>query len=160
MPFMGLKIIQIMKYFAYGSNLNISDLKKWCERRNEEMPILKNPKITKINNFMIGFTRKSISRAGGVADLVLSKGDFCYGVTFDATENDFEILDKKEGVNEDGTGAYERLELTNEIITYQVRIKNENFIQPSEKYLDVIIEGAKYHKLPNEWIKKLETFRN
>jgi hypothetical protein len=149
-----------MKYFTYGSNLNIADLKKWSKKRDEEIPILKNPKITKLENYAIGFTRKSKERGGGVADLILNKGDFCYGVTFDTTENDFKILDKKEGVKKDGAGAYERLELENGVITYKVRVKDADFIQPSEEYLNIIIDGARNYNLPSKWIKKLESFRN
>jgi gamma-glutamylcyclotransferase len=148
-----------MKYFAYGSNLNLADLKKWCDKRNENMPKLKNPKITKLENFELGFTRNSFGRKGGVADIIFSKGNFCYGVVFDVAEHDFKILDKKEGVHEDGMGAYERLELENGSITYKVRVKDDNFIQPSNEYLDVIITGAKNHELPDDWIEKLESFR-
>ncbi len=148
-----------MKYFAYGSNLNLEDLKKWCEKRNEDIPKLENPKITKLENFAIGFTRNSNERGGGVADLIFSKENFCYGIIFDATKYDFKILDKKEGVKEDKTGAYERLELENDVITYKVRVKDADFIQPSDEYLNIIIDGARNHKLPNGWIEKLESFK-
>lgn len=148
-----------MKYFAYGSNLNNKDLESWCKRKNKNIPKMTNPTIIKLENFAIGFTRRSITRGGGVADIISREGDFCYGVAFDIPEEDFKILDKKEGARVDGTGSYKRIRLPNNMITYEVVTREADFVKPTKEYLDTIIEGAKNHNLPIEWIEKLESFR-
>ncbi len=147
-----------MKYFAFGSNLNAEDLKKWCIDNGAKIPNLLNPQIKRLENYKIGFTRKSKKRGGGVADIIESKEDYCYGIVFDVTEDDLNIIDKKEVVRSDHKGAYERLYFSDSLVTY-VANKQGNFFQPSDKYLTVIIEGAKNHGLPKEWIEKLESFK-
>ncbi len=148
-----------MRYFGYGSNLNEKDLKKWCDRKRRNVPKLLNPKIEKLENYAIGFTLRSISRGGGVADIIASEGDYCWGVVFDVTDEDLEIIDMKEGVKPDGTGAYKRLSLPDNMMTYVVVKKESDFVQPTNEYLDAIIEGAKNYGLPKEWIDKLESFK-
>jgi|APSaa5957512535_1039671.scaffolds.fasta_scaffold04245_4 hypothetical protein len=147
-----------MKYFGYGSNLNLNDLKKWCERNNERIPKMENPNMVKLENYVIGFTRKSITRGGGVADIIRSKSEHCFGVVFDVSEDDFKILDKKEGVKIVG-GAYQRISLPNDMISYEVVNKESDFVAPTNEYLNAIIDGAKNFGLPQEWIGKLESFR-
>ena len=47
-----------MKYFAFGSNLNEEDLKKWCDDKSEKIPNLLNPQIKKLENYyLLCFTR-------------------------------------------------------------------------------------------------------
>jgi gamma-glutamylcyclotransferase len=147
-----------MKYLAFGSNLNKEDLRNWCDSRDEEIPNLLNPQIKRLENYQIGFTRKSKNRGGGVADIIEYKGDYCYGIVFDVSENDLKIIDKKEWVRSDHKGAYERLYLSDNLVTY-VANKQGDFFQPSDRYLNIIIEGAKNYGLPQEWIKKLESFK-
>jgi len=148
-----------MKYFGYGSNLNEDDLKKWCDERGTKIPKLLNPEIKKLEDYTIAFTRKSDRRKGGVADIKQSQGDYCYGVIFDVTEDDKKILNRKEGVKDDGTGAYQILHLPNNWFTYEVVNIESDFVQPSDDYLEVIIIGAKNYGLPKEWIDKLESFK-
>lgn len=145
----------IMKYFAYGSNLHKGDLVKWCNNNGQKIPNMLNPQVVRLENYTIGFTRKSISRGGGVADIIRSPGDFCYGVVFDVTEADLKILDIKEGVE---SGDYKRLEVSEGLVTYEVA-KKTNFVKPSTEYMDLIIQGAKYYGLPQIWIDRLESFK-
>ncbi len=147
-----------MKYFAYGSNLSDRDLKEWCAKYNKKIPELLNPRIVKLEGYKIGFTRKSIRRGGGVIDIIWSPGDFCYGVVFDVSEADFEILDKKEGTKSDGTGAYKRLTLPDGMITYDV-VDKSDFVQPTNDYVDTIIEGAEKYDLPQDWRDELKSFK-
>jgi len=89
--------MMIMKYFAYGSNLNRDNLIEWCKNHRQKIPKMLNPRIKKVEGYTIGFTRYSYNRKGGVADII-SPGDFCYGIVFDVTEEDLKVIDKKEGV--------------------------------------------------------------
>ncbi len=81
-----------MKYFAYDSNLKLADLSEWCKRKTVPIPKLTNSNPLKLENYKLGFTRKSVNRKGGVADIVSSPGDFCWGVVFDIEEKDLFVL--------------------------------------------------------------------
>ena len=145
-----------MRYFGYGSNLNKRDLDNWCKTRNFNPLEMSNPEILKLENYEIAFTKRSSSRGDmGVADIVSRQGSFCYGVVFDVNDAEKKILDQKEGA----PTFYRELELTDEIFTYDVVNKDADFIQPSNDYVNLIIEGAKNYGLPQSWIEKLESFK-
>jgi hypothetical protein len=127
----------------------------WCKKRNEKAPNLSNPRPFRLENYKLGFTRHSDDRNGGVADIISSHGDFCWGVVFDVTQTDLDILDEKEGVK---YGSYRRFTLPNGMVTYEV-VQKEKCVQPSNKYVDIIIEGARHYGLPPDWIKHLESFK-
>jgi len=150
-----------MKHFAYGSNMDIEDMDKWCDEHHEKRIDLSHSEINKLCDYKIDFTRWSDRREGGVADIISSPGDFCWGVVFDISKKEFEILDREEGVK---VGAYARLDdLPEGLITYEVvkeKGKKIKSFQPHNKYVDLIIKGAKEHGLPESWIKKLESFKN
>ena len=135
--------------------MNEGDLIKQCKKKRLDIPKLVNPKPFRLENYKLGFTRHSKDRKGGVADIISSPRDFCWGVVFDVTQSDLDILDEKEGVK---YGSYKRLSLPNGMITYEVT-KKENFVQPSAEYLDLIIEGAKRYDLPPSWVARLESFK-
>lgn len=144
-----------MKYFAYGSNLNQKDLVKWCKKNKQPEPKLSDPRTFCLEGYKIEFTRYSEGRKGGVADIIKSDGEFCWGIIFDVVQEDLNIIDLKEGVSQ---GAYRQITLPKGMITYEV-VKKQDFVQPHNDYIDLIIEGAKNYSLPQSWIDKLESFK-
>lgn len=152
-----------MKYFGYGSNLNLEDLSDWCKKKKEKLPQLQNPRVAILENYKLDFTKYSPSRNGGVADIIYSKNDFVYGIVFDVTKDDFNVLDKKEGSPYFYKQSKVKVKLLNEevlddVISYEVDDK-EDFVSPTRKYIDILIKGAKYYSLPQIWIDKLESFK-
>lgn len=77
-------------YFAYGSNMDQDQMKDRCPNSNEVGTGL-------IPNYRIDFSRKSIRRNCGVADILESKGDNTWGVIYDVSDEDFMSLDQFEG---------------------------------------------------------------
>ena len=148
-----------MRYFAYGSNLDQEDLKKWCKMKKLNTLKLKNPQCHCLKDYKLGFTRCSESRKCGVADIINSPGDFCWGVIFDISDDDWKVLNKKEGCKLDQkNSAYKRCHLFDDVYTYEV-VKKKKFVRPSTDYVDLIINGAKHYGLPESWINKLESFK-
>ncbi len=152
-----------MKYFAYGSNLDSDDLSDWCKRKKEKLPQLSNPIIAILEDYKLGFTKYSGSRESGVADIVYSKNEFVYGVIFDVSEDDFRILDKKEGAPRFYKRCVFKVKLLNgkildDVFTYEV-VDKEGFVPPTTKYVDIIISGATKHHLPQIWIDRLKSFK-
>jgi len=157
-----------MKHFAYGSNMDLKDMKKCAEEDGVELINLKNGIKHKLKNYKIDFTRRSTRKRRhkmGVSDIIYNPGvgDFCWGVIFDISESDLEILDKKEGVrkykNGKDCGAYKRLTFKNGMITYVVRKREKFFVQPHNEYVEIMIKGSKDYDLPPSWIKHLESFK-
>ena len=142
-----------MKYFAYGSNLTLKQMKDRC-------PGARKIGIGRLYGYEICFPRKSSSREGkGVASIYEKGGRFVEGVLFKLTSSDWNRLDKYEDV----PNSYIRKSVTismddgTEIPaeTYSaVPMKGAPF-KPSTKYLNLIISGAEENGLSRDYINKL-----
>ena len=145
-------------YFAYGSNMSLEQMKKRCEDNN-----FQKFGIGYIGDYELAFTRRSDNWCSmGVADLKYKEGIKTYGRIYKINEIARGKLDKSEGFNEKDNkksknNSYYREDDT---LIYSENLKKEikaccyfanpqaDFIQPSKKYLDTIIKGAKECGLP------------
>jgi hypothetical protein len=128
-------------YFAYGSCMSEKDLARTVKAKKIGTATL--------YDYKLGFTRYSIGREGGVADIVPSPSDYVEGVLFEVPN--FKGLDKREG----HPTIYRRKRvkvLMNEFqvftyaYTYEVLEKSiidPKEYAPSEYYKGLIFEGAK-----------------
>jgi len=141
-----------MLYFAYGSNLN------W-EKMKGIVPSSIFYGKAKLENYRLDFTRESINWGCGVADIVEDNKD--------VDEKDLGRLDKCEGYNPNRVkNAYRRIEKMVYLEgkkdqpmtahTYEVIDKEFGKHKPNKEYKNRIVTGAKYRKLPKEYIKFLE----
>ncbi len=142
-------------YFAYGSNLN---KKQVIERIND----YKKSKPAILKDYKLTFNIYSDARNGGVADIIKSENDKVYGAIYLIPKKDYEKVEKTGLMS----GRYKKKEvnvLVNEEIisakTFEVVNKND-FIKPSESYLNTIIEGLKDHGYNNEVIRKVKHIAN
>jgi gamma-glutamylcyclotransferase (GGCT)/AIG2-like uncharacterized protein YtfP len=149
-----------MLYFAYGSNLDWKRMKNRC-------PSASFYCMTSLPNYRIDFTRKSSENECGVADIVKDNNFKIYGVVYRIDEIDLGKLDKREGyIPQRGKNAYKRIEIIvfeedNKekpitAFTYEVVEKEFGKYKPNKDYKGLIVTGAKYWKLPKEYIKFLE----
>ena len=149
-----------MLYFAYGSNLN------W-EQMNERCPSAEFLCKASLLDYRIDFTRWSINRKCGVADIVKDNNSKVYGVVYRIDEVDLGKLDKSEGyVPQRDIDAYKRIEIMvfeedNDekpitAFTYEVEKKVFGKYKPNREYKNFIVNGAKFWDLPKEYIKYLE----
>ena len=149
-----------MLYFAYGSNLS------W-EQMKERVPSSFFYGRAKLENHRLDFTRKSINRRCGVADIVEDENYDVWGAIFQFDENDLEKIDKFEGYFPNrARSAYKRIEkmvflegkkeqpMT--VYTYEVIDKEFGKYKPNKDYKKLIVIGAKHWKLPKYYIKFLE----
>lgn len=93
-----------MLYFAYGSNLDWKQIKK-------RVPSSSFHGIAKLENYRLDFTRKSVNRSCGVADIVKDENKDVWGAIYQFDEKDLGKLDKCEGYNPNRVeNAYRRIE--------------------------------------------------
>lgn len=125
-------------YFAYGSCMSTRDLSRTTKAEFISAGTL--------FDYKLAFTRYSVGRKGGVADVVESAGDFVEGVIFKV--KDLKALDRREG----HPFAYKRVPIKvydhdhrkfRKVWTYVVTNKEPYEIRPSRKYADLIREGAR-----------------
>lgn len=124
-------------YFAFGSCMDLKDLRR-------TVPQAEFVGVGRIDNYKLAFTRYSIGRKGGVADIVKSRGDYVEGIMFYVPN--FRKLDGREG----HPYAYRRRRIkvtmadgsTVWASTYVVADKTSFEIEPSKYYCSLIFRGA------------------
>ena len=129
-----------MLYFAYGSNLNLFQMKRRCK----DSIFLK-----KINLKDFRLTFRSKYRA---ADIEPKKNSIVPGGLFEISKSD----EKKLDVYEDYPVLYRKFYFTyyeKKVMTY-IMVKKTPFKFPTERYLNVVKRGYKDCKLETKYLNK------
>lgn len=145
-------------YFAYGSNMDWDQIRERC-------PSARFCGVAVLLDHRIAFSRYSTTRRCGVADAVGNEGREVWGVVYDIDELDIGHLDKKEGF-QPGT-------IKNPYIREQRHVFLDGHREkpltvaiyfatpepgthlPSQRYKDLILSGAKYWHLPENYIRDI-----
>ena len=129
-----------MLYFAYGSNLNLFQMKRRCK----DSVFLK-----KINLKDFRLTFRSKYRA---ADIELKKNSIVPGALFEISKSD----EKKLDVYEDYPSLYRKFYFTyygKKVMTYTM-VKKSVFKFPTERYLNVLKRGYKDCRLDIKFLNQ------
>jgi gamma-glutamylcyclotransferase len=148
-----------MLYFAYGSNMD------WVQIR-ERCPSAQFMSVAKLPDHRLAFTRKSETRKCGVADAVPEKGANVWGVVYQIDEVDVGRLDQSEGFRPGrANNSYAREERhvfgdgdkTKPVaVSIYFAQREKNPPPPNAPYKRVILEGARFWHLPEDYIAELE----
>jgi len=138
-------------YFAYGSNLNESDLRQWCQVHDHGYPLGPSLAPAYLPDHEPVFDHYSLGRQGGVLNLRPCLGQVVPGALFAMDSRGWGALDAKEGVS---SGAYQRLPapvLTEDgsqvaAVTYTVVTPDpRGFVPPSPGYVEIVRQGLQAH---------------
>lgn len=130
-----------MLYFAYGSNLNMVQMKKRCL---DSIPISK----VKLKGYRLVFNR--------VADIIESAGDIVEGAVYEVSVRDLKNLDIYEGYPR----LYERINIEaiddagNVFKAFVYVMVNKGIGEPSEIYYNTIAQGFKDWGISKETLMK------
>ena len=128
-----------MLYFAYGSNLNLFQMKRRCK----DSIFLKKYEL---KGYRLNFRSKY--RA---ADIEKSKNSLVPGALFEISKSD----EKKLDVYEDYPKLYKKLYFSyyNKTVMTYIMVKKTEFRYPTERYLNVVKRGYKDCKLDMKYLK-------
>ena len=129
-----------MLYFAYGSNLNLFQMKRRCK----DSIFLKKYQL---NGYKLNFRSKYRS-----ADIEKNKNSSVPGALFEISKSD----EKKLDIYEDYPILYKKLYFpynNKKVMTYTMVNKTE-FRYPTERYLNVVKQGYKDCKLDMNFLNK------
>ena len=143
-------------YFAYGSNMHRAI---FCDRRRMR-PL--TARWGWLENYRLCFNLPVGSGERGVANVEPEEGARTCGVLYLLTPEEFDRLDRTEGVH---LGVYRRIpvEVVTEgeervsAFTYQSPLTRPSR-KPSARYMRLLVEGAEQHGLPVEYVHFLESF--
>ena len=128
-----------MLYFAYGSNLNLFQMKRRCK----DSVFIKKYEL---KGYRLNFRSKY--RA---ADIEKSKNSLVPGALFEISKSD----EKKLDVYEDYPILYKKLYFTyyNKTVMTYIMVNKTEFRYPTERYLNVVKRGYKDCKLNMKYLK-------
>ncbi len=128
-----------MLYFAYGSNLNLFQMKRRCK----DSVFIKKYEL---KGYKLNFRSKY--RA---ADIEQSKNSLVPGALFEISKSD----EKKLDVYEDYPILYKKLYFTyyNKTVMTYIMVNKSEFRFPTERYLNVVKRGYKDCKLDTKYLK-------
>ena len=128
-----------MLYFAYGSNLNLFQMKRRCK----DSVFYKKYEL---KGYRLNFRSKY--RA---ADIEKSKNSLVPGALFEISKSD----EKKLDVYEDYPILYKKLYFTfyNKTVMTYIMVNKTEFRYPTERYLNVVKRGYKDCKLDMKYLK-------
>jgi gamma-glutamylcyclotransferase (GGCT)/AIG2-like uncharacterized protein YtfP len=147
--------IKLMYYFAYGSNMDLKQMKERCSSAT-----LLGSAI--LNNYKIAFTIFSPLRKCGCADIVKSVGSTVPGLVYEISDADMIRLDNFEG----HPIHYRRFSISVKMTdgadinceTYEVNKKSEA-IAPSKNYLGIMLSAAETYKFPSTYTDQLRAIQ-
>lgn len=141
------------RYFGYGSNLNAADWRSSCDRLGLSAANLTPRGIARLPDHELAFAYDSAGRRGGVLDVRTRPGQLVEGVVFEANDDAWEALKRKEGVRR---GIYEEFEAVVidergeliDVTTYRVTERHRRpYVRPNPAYLTVVRDGLRAHAL-------------
>jgi hypothetical protein len=147
-------------YFGYGSNLHAADFAAFCGRHGHDAEGLRVLGPAWLPHHRIGFTLRSIGRAGGVLDVLPSPGSFVPGALFaiDEARGGWRTLDHKESAGE----LYARRDARvicahgrhHFVHTYEVLGHlRETHVEPHADYLRIVCEGLATLGLDDAYVR-------
>ena len=144
------------KYFAYGSNLDLLQMKRRC-------PLSKLISKGMLPDYRLTFNRYAPGWGGGVADVIQDVDSEVWGLIFEISDSDLERLDMYEGCYKDQTSLYERWKAVIDTPDVQVCdvwvytvVEKQKFVQPTAEYLQIIRDAAARWNFPQTYQRTLE----
>jgi hypothetical protein len=143
-------------YFAYGSNMQ----RDTFVRRRGIQPL--RSVCARLDGYRLCFDLPVGPGERGVANIVADHSDHVCGVLHLISAGELERLERSEGVH---VGLYRRVEIELETADGE-RLRACTLVspfagtgrKPSARYIGLLLEGAREHGVPAEWIARLEAF--
>lgn len=152
-----------MIYFAYGPDMNPA-------RMVQRSPGHRSLGVARLENYWFSFPRFSPSERSATISIVESPGSVVWGALYELPEEDVPILNHIHGFDPEGPPGInehvarevnvQRLGHVQPLVasTY-IAVADERKAQPSEAYMMLILDGARYHGLPKAYLAALQAVK-
>ncbi len=151
-----------MLYFAYGSNMNWPQMQRRC-------PSARFITVARLKDYRLAFPLKSKSRGCGAAGALPDLGQMVWGVVYEIDDREIESLDQAEDYvpGREGNNYRREERLVYPGIDGEEPSKASLYFPeeeadpplPSAAYKRLIIEGATFWGLPEDYVRGLEAIK-
>lgn len=153
--------------FAYGSNMNRSDLRSWLEAGGQDSSLVLKMYPAKLEGYDFVWNYYSQGRGGGTANLEHKEGSTIWGVLIELEEDLLKAFDRKEG----HPYLYSRGD-TRVLVTkvddgktvlawmYVARANKggRRDVNPTRDYRRLVLEAALFWNFPETYIEKIKAW--
>ena len=147
-------------YFAFGADMDPEDLGLRCEvRRRQRIRFAKStPAVLKGYRLLCNIP--SLYRRGGIFNIVADAKSSVHGVVYELHPGDcISTAMIKEGEGKEYLLAVVTVQTSQgeNIPALALRANSESkALQPAPAYLKIVVQAAQRHRLPPEWISRLQ----
>lgn len=141
-----------MYYFAYGSNMNWTQMQRRC-------PSARFVCVARLADYQFGITRHSRLRRCGTANVFSAAGREVWGVVYDVSAEDLLILDGfEDGYRRETLPVYALDDASAPVqaLVYIAALERE-VPPPNSEYKRLILQGARHWRLPAAYVALLES---
>jgi gamma-glutamylcyclotransferase (GGCT)/AIG2-like uncharacterized protein YtfP len=145
----------VVLYFAYGSNLS-------KERMRQRIGRFPESQRAELRGYRLAFNKGTADSPTAYANIVPDPAGIVWGAAYECSEAELKALDGFEGVS---GGDYERATLIVALADGRnakatAYVAGKAFVvperAPDEGYLRFILDGARSHRLPEEYVRSIE----
>jgi hypothetical protein len=150
-----------MIYFAYGADLNPAQLSRWA-------PTYRSIGVGRLPGYRLTFPRYSPEWRGALASVEPSPNAAVFGALYEVPADDIPVLHHERGYDPDGPPELNE-HLFREVSvrrltpgdtlsawTYIAVPDKTAAAMPSPAYLNAMLDGARYHRLPRAYVVVLQ----
>lgn len=147
-----------ISYFAYGSNMCTGRLRRRVSSAN-------SMRIARLDGHSFHFHKRSTDGSGkGNALQTARNEDFVWGVIFEIDGKQKPALDDAEGLGngyrETAVTVTDQAGNRHEVFMYVAeRASIDDGLQPYSWYKRFVVDGARQHQLPADYVAQLEAFQ-
>lgn len=146
----------LVRYFGYGSNLDLVDLRRWCREHGHTMAGIRPVGPAWLPDAEVVFHYRSRARRGGALSVRSRVGSAVPGGLFEVDEAGWATLEAKEGAR------YERVprvvlrageEIEAQTFVVREEHREEGHVAPTDAYVGHVTRGLEAQGLPTAQVR-------
>ncbi len=150
--------------FAYGSNMDVVDLERWCSEREVPMGRVDQVEPAVLSGYALVWNYYSPARGGGAANVEPRAGSELFGLALMVCPTALRAIDAKEG----HPRRYRRgprtvpvqlrsgAEVSAWLYVVREEFRREEQVPPTQHYRDLMLRAARQHDFPEWYLAELE----
>ncbi len=153
--------------FAYGSNMNRSDLRSWLEADGFDSSLVIEAVPATLDGYDFVWNYYSVSRGGGTANLEQKEKSVVWGSLLEIDESLLKAFDRKEGHPFFYSRGEERIQVrradNGETVSVWIYFGKPNRgdrrdIWPSRNYKKIVLDAAIFWGFPQDYVEKINAW--
>jgi gamma-glutamylcyclotransferase (GGCT)/AIG2-like uncharacterized protein YtfP len=150
--------------FAYGSNMNRSELRSWLEANGYDSSLILDVSPATLDGYDVVWNYYSQARSGGTANLERKDNSTVWGLVIEFESTLLKAFDRKEGhpffYSRGEKRVAVRRDRDGETVLAWLYLAKPNRgdrrdIWPTRQYKKIVLDAAAFWKLPVDYVEKI-----